>query len=367
MSPDEAPRRVPLHPVHERLGARFVTFSGHDMPVLYSSIQEEHARVRQAAGLFDVSHMGNLRIEGKGAAALLSSVTVADITALPEGKGIYTVLPDDNGHIIDDTIIYRTAPEDYYMVPNAGMHERIAEILERRARRIEDDVVLQDVTRSTCILALQGPKAPDVLQAAGAEVAAEPRFRVHEAELHGAPLIATTTGYTGETGYELFVHNDHAKNVFEALLEAGTSHGLVPAGLGARDTLRIEMAYALAGHEFQGGRTPLEAKLAWTIHWDHDFVGREALLALKEEGGYDRLVGLEMTGRGIPREGHRVLDPAGKRIGIVTSGTQSPTLGKAIGLAYVAPDHAKPGTTVAVEVRGKAIEARVVKTPFLKR
>ncbi len=359
--------RGPLHDLHVGLGAKFVEFSGYDMPVSYRSIKEEHEAVRNGVGLFDVSHMGNVRIDGEGAAALLDRCTVSDPYRLEVGHGVYSVLLDYDASIIDDTIFYRVGDEAFYMVPNAGKHQRIANWLRVQADEITRNVDVYDESLETCIFALQGPKAPDTLKRAGAGVPDSPRFRIHEAKVDGVDVRIATTGYTGETGYELFVPVSDGERVFRALLDAGTRHDILPIGLGARDTLRLEMAYALAGHEFEGGRTPLEAGLSWTIKWDHEFIGKARLIEQKQRKDYARLVGLEVTGRGIAREGYAVLDGSGEPIGKVTSGTQAPTVGKAIALAYVDPGHAKKGTELAVEVRGKPVDAVVVATPFLKR
>lgn len=358
--------RGPLHDLHERLGARFVPFAGFDMPVMYSSIKEEHARVRDAVGLFDVSHMSNLLIQGDGAEALLQRCTPSLPEKLKQGRGVYTCITADDGTILDDTIYTRDG-DGFRMVPNAGMNELIANHLKKHAADVDGAVEVIDESRDTAILALQGPRAPDTLARATDEVPPTPRFATHGRQIEGVPVRVATTGYTGESGFEVFCPADSAPAVFEALLEEGAEHGILPIGLGARDTLRLEMAYALAGHEFKGGRTPLEAGLGWTVKWDHNFVGKEVLVAQKESGHYDRLVGLKITGRGIPREEYPVLDTTGAAIGTVTSGTLSPTLGYGIALAYVPAVHAAVGTSLAVEVRGKPVAAEVVKTPFLKR
>lgn len=358
--------RGPLHALHEALGARFVEFSGYDMPVMYTSIKEEHARVRDAVGLFDVSHMGNLTIEGPGAQALLQRCTPSLPEKLKPGRGVYTVITADDGTILDDTIYMRASDDRFLMVPNAGQNAPIAAHLERHAADVDGAVTITDQTADTAILALQGPNAPRTLARVTQEVPPTPRNATHHREIDGAEARITTTGYTGETGYEIFCPAKDAEKVFRTLMEEGDQDGILPIGLGARDTLRLEMGYALAGHEFKGGRTPLEAGLGWTVKWDHDFVGKDALVAQKEAGDHDRLVGLKVTGRGIPREDHPVLAD-GQRVGIVTSGTLSPTLGHGIALAYVPPSHAAPGTRLQVEIRGKGIEAEVVKPPFLKR
>jgi aminomethyltransferase len=336
------------------------------MPRQYDSIRAEHHAVREAAGLFDVSHMGNLRIEGPDAGALLGRATVSRPDKLKEERGVYTVMLDERANILDDTIVYRIEGDSFYMVPNAGKNESIAAHLRGIAAGQGLDVEVTDVSRETAILALQGPRAPQVLQHAGARVDPEPRFRLHTREIAGQVVWVATTGYTGETGYELFVDARSGTEVYERLRLAGEDLGLRPVGLGARDTLRLEMGYALAGNEFAGGRSPLEAGLGWIVKWDHEFVGKETLVAQREAATHDRLVGLRMEGRAVPRHDYPVL-VAGKRVGTVTSGTMSPSLGVGIALAYVRPEHAEAERFVDVAVRGEPHPARVVRPPFLAR
>ncbi len=359
--------RGPLHELHEHLGARFVDFSGFEMPLRYTTIKEEHQAVRERAGLFDVSHMGNLRIDGEEAARLLTQATVARVDRLQEGRGVYTVICDEQGRIQDDTIVYRFEGDRYYMVPNAGKNDAITDHLRRLAEKEKLQVNITDASRETCIFALQGPRAPQILEATGAKTPETPRFRLHTREIAGQLVWVATTGYTGETGYEFFVDARSGVETYRRILLGGEDLGIRPVGLGARDTLRLEAGLALAGNEFEGGRTPLEANLGWTVNWDHDFVGKAALQEQKEAGTHDRLVGLKMTGRAVARSHYPVLDEDGARIGVVTSGTKSPTLGESIAMAYVPPTHKAPGTRVQVEVRSKAHEAEVVKMPFLKK
>lgn len=340
---------------HAALGATFTEFAGYDMPVVYGSINEEHRTVREAVGLFDVSHMSNLWIEGPGAAATINKVTTRPIDDLPVGKGQYGVVLQDDGGILDDVFTFRVESERFLMVPNAGRNVAVAEHLSTHAA---PDTVLADETADWSILALQGPKARGVL----AEVAAgdAPKFHhVADMNIAGAGCLVTGTGYTGEKGVEIFVRNDDAPAVWDALMAGGEGQGIRAIGLGARDTLRLEKGYALAGNEFDGGRTPLEAGLGWLINWDHDFLGKDALLAQKE-AGHDQLVGL-VQAKGVPRHGYPVCAD-GSPIGVVTSGTKSPTTGQGIALAYVRG--AGPGDAVTVEVRGRHQEAELVKPPF---
>lgn len=359
--------RGPLHELHERLGARFTDFAGFEMPLRYETIQKEHEAVRERAGLFDVSHMGNLRIEGPGAGDLLSFATVSRVDQLEEGRGVYTVMLDENAHILDDTIVYRYEHDRFYMVPNAGKNEPISDHLRTLAEKKGLQVTVTDASRDTCIFALQGPKAVKILEAAGAATPENPRFRLHTRELAGQVVWVATTGYTGETGYELFVDARSGPEVFQRLLLAGEDDGLRPVGLAARDTLRLEAGLALAGNEFEGGRTPLEARLGWAVDWEHDFNGKAALEKQREAKAHDRLVGVKMEGRAIVRTHYPVIDENGEKVGVVTSGTKSPSLGYSIALAYVPPRLAKAGSKLQVEVRGKRHPGEVVKLPFLKK
>ena len=347
--------RTPLYDVHAAAGATFVEFAGYDMPVHYGSIKDEHVAVRTGVGLFDVSHMSNLWVEGPQAAAALARTTPTNPTAVPIGKGKYTVFLRPDGTILDDTFYFHVAPARYFVIPNAGMNKPVADHL-----RSNGAALVKDETPDWFILALQGPKAKDVLAAASTDAA--PKFHhIAPMTIGGVACLASGTGYTGEKGVELYGPARDAAKVWKALMAAGAPHGIRPIGLGARDTLRLEKGYCLAGHEFEGGRTPLEAGLEWTMDWTGDFLGKTALERQKAAGVHDRLVGLVME-RGIPRQGYRVLQDGAVR-GIVTSGTQSPSLGKGIALAYVRD--AAVGADVAVEVRDKAMPAIVTKTPFV--
>ena len=349
------PLRTALYDRHAALGATFTEFAGYDMPVVYGSIKEEHQTVRERVGLFDVSHMSNLWVEGPGAAATIGAVTTKSIEALPVGKGQYGVVLAADGTIIDDVFTFRIEEERFLMVPNAGRNQVVADHLAAHAA---PDTVLVDETSKWSILALQGPEAHPLLGRIAEGTA--PKFH-HAADMQiaGAGCLVTGTGYTGEKGVEIFVRNDDAPAVWDALMAGGSEVGIRAIGLGARDTLRLEKGYALAGNEFEGGRTPLEAGLGWLIDWDHAFLGKDALLAQKE-AGHDHLVGL-VQAKGVPRHGYPVcLD--GESIGVITSGTKSPTTGDGIALAYVRG--AGPGDVVTVEVRGRHQEATLVKPPF---
>lgn len=349
--------RTALYDTHAELGATFTEFAGFEMPVHYGSIKEEHAAVRENAGLFDVSHMSNLWISGEDAAHTISAVCPFDASSLPDGKGKYTVIVRDDGTILDDTFVFRVG-DKFHLVPNAGMNEAAAQHLRRHA---PDDaqVDIDDHTHGTAILALQGPSARSIL----ARVMEDPLPKFHRivhAHIAGVHVGVSGTGYTGEKGVEVFAPAEGAHDIWQTLMEAGRDDGIRPIGLGARDTLRLEKGYCLAGNEFAGGRTPLEANLAWVIDWDHDFLGKDALTAQKETG-HSVLRGLTLD-KGIPRPGYRVLRD-GAVIGMVTSGTQSPTLGHGIGLAYL--DGTSEGDQVSLEVRSRKVPATVTAPPFV--
>ncbi len=349
------PKRTALHETHAEAGATFTEFAGYDMPVHYGSIKEEHQAVRTAAGIFDVSHMSNLWISGPGAAATISAVCPFDASSLPDGKGKYTVLLRADGTILDDTFVFRVG-DKFHMIPNAGMNEAAAEHLRAHAA---GEVSVDDFSDSTAILAVQGPQARDIVaQCVEGDM---PKFhRIVHAHIAGAHVGISGTGYTGEKGVEIYAPSEAAVAIWNALMQAGESAGLRPIGLGARDTLRLEKGYCLAGNEFAGGRTPLEAGLDWIIDWDHDFVGKEALLA-QQNTDHDRLVGLVQE-KGVPRHGYAVMSGE-TRIGEVTSGTQSPTSGKGIALAYCRG--AQTGDQVQVQVRNRSMPATVAPPPFV--
>ncbi len=354
--PRPVPLQTPLHAAHAALGASFVEFAGYDMPVHYGSIKDEHMTVRQAAGLFDVSHMSNLWLTGKKAAAALARSTPSDPEKVPVGKGKYTVILREDGTIVDDAFYFKVAEECFYLIPNAGRNAVVAEHLATHTKGVK----VEDVTKETGILALQGPRARDVLALVSTDAA--PKFH-HLAEMTvcGVKCLVSGTGYTGEKGVELYVPNDGLVAVWTGLLAAGKPLGLKPIGLGARDTLRLEKAYCLAGNEFEGGRTPIEAGLEWTMDWSVDFLGKAHLERQKAEGSHRRLVGL-LQEKGIPRHGYAI-HKHGQTVGKVTSGTLSPTLDQGIALGYV--QGAELGDDVTVDVRGKAMQARIVKTPFV--
>jgi aminomethyltransferase len=361
---DAALRRTPLYDVHRALGARMVAFGGWEMPVHYRGILEEHRAVRGAVGLFDVSHMGEVELSGPRAGAACQALGTNDVRRLADGQVQYTLLCREDGGVVDDVTLYRHGPERFLFCVNAAnVAKDLAWIRDHAG-----GATVTDRSDETGLLALQGPRAAAVLaRLTAVALGGLRRFRFAAGEVAGVPAVISRTGYTGEDGFELSVAAERTAALWAALLEAGRPAGIEPVGLGARDTLRLEAALPLYGNELDDSVTPLQAGLARFAPLDgEDFIGRLALLRERENGSPRRLVGLEMRGAGIARHGYPVLAadaPAGR----VTSGTRSPTLGRAIALAYVEPAHAAAGTDLAVEIRGRAVAARVVPTPFYRR
>ena len=359
-----ATRRTPLHADHARLGARFVPFGGWEMPVQYTGILAEHAAVRSAAGLFDVSHMGEIELRGPGALAAAQELTANDVARLGDGEAQYSLLLLPSGGIVDDIMVYRLGAERILLCVNAANADK--DLAWIRAHAGAAEVV--DRSAETGLLALQGPRATAILaRLAAADVAALPRFACAETEVAGRRVLAARTGYTGEDGWELFVAATDAPALWNALLEAGAGDGLLPAGLGARDTLRLEAALPLYGNDLDETTTPLEARLGWVVSFAKpSFLGRDALCAQRAAGIGRRLCGFVMAERGIARPGQAILVD-GATVGRVTSGSPAPTLGKAIGLGYVPPDRAGVGTGFDIDIRGRATRATVSALPFYRR
>ncbi|HEX2253422.1 MAG TPA: glycine cleavage system aminomethyltransferase GcvT [Thermoanaerobaculia bacterium] len=362
-------RRTPLYEHHVAVGARMVPFAGWEMPVQYAGVVDEHRAVRTAAGLFDVSHMGEVRVQGEGAEAFLQHLTPNDVARLPVGRAHYSALLAEDGTYLDDLLCYHLGDADYLLVINAANVEADYRWIAEHAARWQGAAFeLENVSDDYALLALQGPRALEILDPLMRADCGELRYYGFlQGKVGEIPALVSRTGYTGEDGFELYVAPEHAAGLWELLLEEGREEGLVPAGLGARDTLRLEAGMALYGHELDRTTTPWEADLAWAVKPDKgDFLGRAALLRQREQGIDRRLVGFEVEGRGIAREGHPVL-AGGETVGKVTSGTWSPTFEKALGMAYVPVALAEPGTALEIEVRGRRLPARVVPLPFYKR
>ncbi len=365
MAMSESLKRTPLYECHQEAGARLVDFAGWEMPVQYAGVIEEHRAVRTAAGLFDVSHMGEVRVQGPGSEELLQRLTPNDVSKLAPGRAHYSGLLTEQGTYVDDLLIYRLGAEEFLVVVNASNAERDHEWIASRAG---SGVQVTNESDRWSLIALQGPKAVEILRPlASPEALALKYYGFHQGEVAGHPALVSRTGYTGEDGFELYVAPEDAPGIWRRLMEEGAPHGLQPAGLGARDTLRLEASMALYGHEIDESTTPFEAGLAWVVKMGKgDFLGREALAAQQAEGLRRKLVGFEVQGRGIARQGHEV-KMEGRTVGAVTSGTWSPSFEKALGMAYVPAEQAAPGTPLEIDVRGRALPATVVEVPFYRR
>jgi aminomethyltransferase len=355
-------RETALIDEHRALGARLVPFAGWRMPVQYEGIKKEHEAVRTKAGLFDVSHMGEILVEGPNAVAAVDRLVTNDVGKLAVGRALYTVCCNEAGTILDDLIVYRLEDEKVLVVCNASNRDKIAAHLGL-------ETPWNDVSDAWALLALQGPRALDIMRdlEAPPAVLELPTFSVLRTTIANVELWVARTGYTGEDGFELFCASEDAVTLWRALINAGRNHGLQPTGLGARDTLRLEARLPLYGNDITEETHPLEAGLGWVVKLDAgDFIGREALRSIKAAGLERRLVGFEMTGRGIARHGYPIV-AQGKPVGEVTSGSPGPTVGRNIGLGYVPLALSKVGTPLGIEIRGRVVDAVVVRTPFYKR
>lgn len=362
-------KQTPLFESYGKLGAKVIDFGGWALPVQFSSILEEHEVVRTKAGLFDVSHMGEVLVEGKEAESYINYLCTNDVTKLSINQAQYTAMCYPDGGTVDDLLVYKLDQEKYLLVINAANIEKDYEWMKQHAK---GDVTLKNISNEVAQIAIQGPKAEGVLQKlTETDLSKVGSFKfVQHVNLDGiTDVLVSRTGYTGEDGFELYLSASQAEALWEKLLEAGTNDGLKPCGLGARDTLRLEARLALYGQELLPDISPLEAGIGFAVKTNkvNDFIGKYALLAQKEAGLKRKLVGIEVTGRGIPRHGYKVVSEDGEAIGVVTSGTQSPSLKKSIGLALIAAQHTEVGTPLKVEIRNKLIEAVVVKAPFYKK
>jgi aminomethyltransferase len=354
---------TPLHSAHAALGAKLVPFAGYEMPVQYpSGITAEHQAVRTAAGLFDVSHMGEVEVRGHGARDFVQYVTTNDVDRIEIGQAQYSTLLNERGMLLDDLLVYRR-PEGYLLVVNASNRDRDVAHLRDHARGFAVEV--DDRSDATALLALQGPRSEAILSRVTDSVLGDlGYYRAVRGLVAGQVALISRTGYTGEDGFELYLDNDATRVVWDRLLEAGQPDGLIPAGLGARDSLRLEMGYALYGNDLDEGRTPLEAGLGWVVKLGKgDFIGRDALVRQKEEGVAERLAGFRLRERGFPRPGYGVRTASGE-MGVVTSGTVSPSLGVGIGMAYVPAEAARAGAPIEIVIRGQGVPAELVKPPF---
>lgn len=355
-----------LTSLHISLGAKMVPFAGYNMPVSYTGLNEEHLCVRQGVGVFDVSHMGEFILKGPHALDLIQRVTSNDAAVLSDGKAQYSCFPNETGGIVDDLIVYRLDAETYMLVVNAGNIDKDWNWLQKHN---QNGVDMKNISDQTSLLAVQGPKALDTLQKLTSVKLSEiPYYSFARGTFNGVEnVIISNTGYTGAGGFELYFENAQAENMWKGIFEAGKEFGIKPIGLGARDTLRLEMGFCLYGNDIDDSTSPIEAGLGWITKFTKDFVNRHAIEAQKKNGVSRKLVGFEMIERGIPRHDYPVTTADGRVIGKVTSGTQSPSLNKAIGLAYVQSEYAKADTELFISIRDKGIKAKVCKIPFLKK
>ena len=358
-------QKTALFDVHQDLGARMLAFAGFDMPVSYSSIKEEHRAVREAAGLFDVSHMGEFEVKGNEASQLVQHLTCNNVSDLYPGRVQYSCLMNPKGGIVDDLLIYCYSTEHYLLVVNAS---NIVKDFDWINSNNGFDAVVLDRSNDLSLLALQGPKAWDCIKELVSEDLSDMKYYHHQTlrfkDIDN--VLISTTGYTGSGGFEVYIPNEHAVAVWQAIMKAGEKYGLLPVGLGARDTLRLEMGFCLYGNDINDTITPLEAGLSWIVKAKSDFLGKKVLEGQKAEGLSRRLIGFELTERGVARSEYEVQNADGSKIGVVTSGSMTPTVNKAIGLAYVNAAEAKRGNEIFIAVRNKCIPAKIVKTPFYK-
>jgi len=361
---------TPFTQNHIDRGAKMVEFAGYNMPVQYTGLVDEHLAVRNTIGVFDVSHMGEFWAKGPKALEFLQRVTTNDVSALADGQVQYTCLPNGKGGIVDDMLVYRFKADEYFMVPNAANIEKDFAHLSAVAKEmgLEIGKDFYDASDEYAQLAVQGPLALKAMQKLTSENVIDMKYYTFKVlELAGVPnVIFSITGYTGSGGCEIYCNVKDAQAIWKAVFEAGAEFGIKPAGLGARDTLRLEMGFCLYGHEIDDTISPIEAGLGWITKFvdNKPFIDRETMEQLKAEGVKRKLVGFEMLDRGIPRQGYDLCDSDGNVIGLVCSGTQSPSLNKAIGTGYVRPDFSKVDTEIFVNVREKLLKAKVVKTPF---
>jgi aminomethyltransferase len=351
---------------HISLGAKMVPFAGYNMPVQYSGIVEEHLTVRNGVGVFDVSHMGEFILKGDKALDLIQKVTSNDASVLVDGKVQYSCLPNDKGGIVDDLLVYRIDAQTYMLVVNASNIEKDWNWISQHNNFGVD---MKDISDRTSLLAVQGPKAAQALQSlTDMDLASMEYYTFNKGKFAGVDnVLVSATGYTGAGGFEIYFDNEHADKIWDAIFNAGKDLGIKPIGLGARDTLRLEMGFCLYGNDIDDATSPIEAGLGWITKFTKNFTNSEALLAQKNNGVSRKLVGFEMIDRGIPRHGYEIKDAAGNTIGVVTSGTQSPSLNKAIGMGYVKTELAKAETEIFIQIRDKGIKAKVVKIPFIKK
>lgn len=358
-------KRTALYDKHVALNARIVPFAGYEMPVQYTGVNDEHRTVREAVGMFDVSHMGEFILRGPGALDLIQRVSSNDASKLFDGRVQYSCMPNTDGGIVDDLLVYRIAEEEFMLVVNASNLEKDWNWISSHNTA---GVEMVNISDQTSLMAVQGPKAVAALASlTNMDLENMVYYHFEKGAFAGFDnVLVSATGYTGAGGFEVYCNNDQAAAIWDAIMEAGADHGIAAAGLAARDTLRLEMGFALYGNDIDDATSPIEAGLGWVTKFTKEFTNSAALLKQKEEGPARRLVGFELVDRGIPRKDYPLQDADGNEIGVVTSGTMGPSVGKAVGMGYVATGHHKSGTEIFINIRGKAIKAVVARPPFYK-
>jgi aminomethyltransferase len=359
-------KNTALTHVHESLGAKMVPFAGYNMPVQYEGVNIEHETVRNGVGVFDVSHMGEFLISGPNALALIQKVTTNDASTLTVGKAQYSCLPNENGGIVDDLIVYKMKEDQYLLVVNASNIEKDWNWISTK-----NDVgaEMRNISDDYSLLAIQGPKAVEAMQSlTSVDLAAIKYYHFEVGDFAGVPdVIISATGYTGSGGFEIYAKNENIEQIWNKVFEAGKSYGIKPIGLAARDTLRLEMGFCLYGNDINDTTSPIEAGLGWITKFNKEFTNSENLLKQKETGVLRKLVGFELTERGIPRHDYEIVDKDGNIIGVVTSGTMAPSLNKGIGLGYVTTAFSGVDSEIFIRIRKNDIPAKVVKLPFYKK
>ena len=359
-------KNTPLTNTHIALGAKMAEFAGYNMPISYKGIKEEHLQVRNAVGMFDVSHMGEFILEGENALDLIQKVTSNDASKLVDGQAQYSCLPNDKGGIVDDLLVYKIADDKYMLVVNAS---NINKDWNWITSHNDMGVKMTNISDDTSLLAVQGPKAAETLQKlTSVKLSEVPYYHFSIGDFAECKdVILSATGYTGAGGFELYIPNESAVTVWNKIIEAGQEFGIQPIGLGARDTLRLEMGFCLYGNDIDDTTNPIEAGLGWITKFTKSFIGDQYAKDLKENGAKKKLVGIQMIDRGIPRHGYEITDASGNKIGIVTSGSQTPSLNVSIGIAYIDVPNNKLDTEVFVKIREQLVKAKVVKMPFYQK
>lgn len=359
-------KNTPLTHIHEKLGAKMLPFAGYNMPILYEGVNIEHETVRNSVGVFDVSHMGEFLLTGENALALIQKITSNDASGLTVGKAQYSCMPNHDGGIVDDLIVYRIKEEQFLLVVNAANIEKDWNWISGFN---DMNVEMKNISDDFALLAVQGPKAVEAMQSlTSLDLSSIPYYHFEVGNFAGFPhVIISATGYTGSGGFEIYCRNEQVETIWNKIFEVGKDYGIKPIGLAARDTLRLEMGYCLYGNDIDDTTSPLEAGLGWITKFNKNFVNSERLLKQKEKGVSKKLVGFEMQERAVPRQDYEIVDEQGELIGRVTSGTMSPTLGKGIGLGYIKTSHTAIDSNIYIRIRKNNVPAKVIKLPFYKK